>query len=92
MNFATNNGYELAPQTEKVRFTMDGVKYCCLKKAAEGKTPCLWIFCSDEERLDCAIWDAKTCELRDTIFFSDVELYKMIPFLLNKHPELFEKK
>ena len=92
MDFGTNHGYELAKRTERTNFTMDGVEYCCLKKAAEGKTPCLWIFSRDEERFDCAIWDVKTCELRGTIFFSDVELYEMIPFLLIEHPDLFEKE
>ena len=87
-----DNGWEGVDETENILFNMNGVEYRCYKKAAEGKTPGLWIFREADGRYDCAIWDAKTCELRGTIFFSDVELYEMIPFLLKKHPELFEKK
>ena len=87
-----NNGWEGVDETADILFNMNGVEYRCFKKPAEGKAPGLWIRRWEEENYNCAIWDAETCELRDTIFFSDVELYEMIPFLLNKHPELFEQK
>ena len=93
--FDCNNGLkELERVGQKnVCFKVDEVNYTCFKRKTPAGNVILWIIADGHKAYEHnrAVFDAKTKELKASIFFTGTELFDMLALLEDEHPEVFDK-
>ena len=75
-----------------VCFKVDEVNYTCFKRKTPAGNVILWIIADGHRAYEHnrAVFDAKTKELKASIFFTGTELFDMLCVLEDKHAALFD--
>ena len=67
---------------------MNGVEYNCDLRATPGENNSLWIYA--EEREHYAVFDARTKDLKASLFFPAEELFEALAILKKDHADMFD--
>jgi len=75
-----------------VDFNVGGVEYTCIKRKTSGKNNTIWIDNDppDKDKLESAMFDAKTRKLKASLFLTARQLFDMLAHLEAKHAALFD--